>query len=113
MGRSVQGCAHAHCRLAVSGRVVFLPQMKAAGPLISGDALRKPRLQKSVTWHLDDVFFTLYPSLERFEQELLELLISDHFREVQSELSQRQGCRRQRRAGEPLASLRPTWGTAL
>ncbi|XP_027964343.1 nephrocystin-4 isoform X2 [Eumetopias jubatus] len=46
-----------------------------------GDALRKPRLQKSVTWYLDDLFFTLYPSLEKFEEELLELLISDHFRE--------------------------------
>ncbi|KAM7100294.1 nephrocystin-4 isoform 3-T5 [Molossus nigricans] len=48
----------------------------------SGDALRKPRLQKSVTWYLDDVFFTLYPSLEKFEEELLELLVSDHFREL-------------------------------
>ncbi|XP_059230231.1 nephrocystin-4 isoform X8 [Mustela nigripes] len=46
-----------------------------------GDALRKPRLQKAVTWYLDDLFFTLYPSLEKFEEELLELLISDHFRE--------------------------------
>ncbi|XP_032719138.1 nephrocystin-4 [Lontra canadensis] len=46
-----------------------------------GDALRKPRPQKSVTWYLDDLFFTLYPSLEKFEEELLELLISDHFRE--------------------------------
>uniref|UniRef100_A0A452SHL6 Nephrocystin 4 n=1 Tax=Ursus americanus TaxID=9643 RepID=A0A452SHL6_URSAM len=46
-----------------------------------GDALRKPRLQKSVTWYLDDLFFTLYPSLEKFEEELLELLISDHFQE--------------------------------
>ncbi|XP_026916409.1 nephrocystin-4 isoform X4 [Acinonyx jubatus] len=46
-----------------------------------GDALRKPRLQKSVTWDLDDLFFTLYPSLEKFEEELLELLISDRFRE--------------------------------
>nr|XP_044625488.1 nephrocystin-4 isoform X5 [Equus asinus] len=47
----------------------------------TGDALRKPRLQKSVTWYLDDLFFTLYPSLEKFEEELLELLISDHFQE--------------------------------
>nr|XP_060482182.1 nephrocystin-4 isoform X1 [Panthera onca]XP_060482183.1 nephrocystin-4 isoform X1 [Panthera onca]XP_060482184.1 nephrocystin-4 isoform X1 [Panthera onca]XP_060482185.1 nephrocystin-4 isoform X1 [Panthera onca] len=46
-----------------------------------GDALRKPRLQKSVTWDLDDLFFTLYPSLEKFEEELLELLVSDRFRE--------------------------------
>ncbi|CAO2590169.1 Nphp4 [Lemmus lemmus] len=47
----------------------------------TGDALRKPRFQKPTTWHLDDLFFTLYPSLEKFEEELLELLISDHFRE--------------------------------
>ncbi|XP_058575297.1 nephrocystin-4 isoform X2 [Neofelis nebulosa] len=46
-----------------------------------GDALRKPRLQKSVTWDLDDLFFMLYPSLEKFEEELLELLVSDRFRE--------------------------------
>ncbi|XP_010626139.1 nephrocystin-4 isoform X3 [Fukomys damarensis] len=47
----------------------------------SGDALRKPRLQKTATWHLDDVFFSLYPSLEKFEEELLELLVDDHSRE--------------------------------
>ncbi|KAK1340562.1 hypothetical protein QTO34_019132 [Cnephaeus nilssonii] len=46
-----------------------------------GDALRRPRLQKPVTWCLDEVFFTLYPSLEKFEEELLELLVSDHLRE--------------------------------
>ncbi|XP_054996166.1 nephrocystin-4 [Sorex araneus] len=46
-----------------------------AGP---GDAFRKPRLQKPVTWLLDAVSFTLYPSLEKFEEELLELLASDH-----------------------------------
>ncbi|XP_073653077.1 nephrocystin-4 isoform X13 [Tursiops truncatus] len=48
----------------------------------SGDTLRKPRLQKSLTWYLDDLFFTMYPSLEKFEEELLELVISDHFREA-------------------------------
>ncbi|CAH7447913.1 Nphp4 [Phodopus roborovskii] len=47
----------------------------------TGDALRKPRFQKPTTWHLDDLFFTLYPSLEKFEEELVELLVSDHFRE--------------------------------
>ncbi|XP_034358363.1 nephrocystin-4 [Arvicanthis niloticus] len=47
----------------------------------TGDALRKPRFQKPTTWHLDDLFFTLYPSLEKFEEELVQLLISDHFRE--------------------------------
>ncbi|XP_035881118.1 nephrocystin-4 isoform X2 [Phyllostomus discolor] len=47
----------------------------------TGDALRKPRLQRSVTWYLDEVFVTLYPSLEKFEEELLGLLTSDHVRE--------------------------------
>ncbi|KAM4872565.1 nephrocystin-4 isoform 2-T2 [Thomomys bottae] len=46
-----------------------------------GDFLRKPRLQKPVTLHLDAISFSLAPSLEKFEGELLELLISDHFRE--------------------------------
>ncbi|XP_026966195.1 nephrocystin-4 isoform X8 [Sagmatias obliquidens] len=50
------------------------------------DTLRKPRLQKSLTWYLDDLFFTMYPSLEKFEEELLELVISDHFREAGSPL---------------------------
>ncbi|PNJ47966.1 NPHP4 isoform 7, partial [Pongo abelii] len=45
------------------------------------DALRKPRLQKPITGHLDDLFFTLYPSLEKFEEELLELHVQDHFQE--------------------------------
>lgn len=58
------------------------------GLVVPGDALRRPRLQKSVTWYLDEVFFTLYPSLEKFEEELLELLISDHFREVLSPAEQ-------------------------
>ncbi|XP_047647189.1 nephrocystin-4 isoform X3 [Phacochoerus africanus] len=52
----------------------------------AGDALRKPRLQKSLPCHLDDLFFTLYPSLEKFEEELLELLVSDHIREAGSPL---------------------------
>nr|XP_055118344.1 nephrocystin-4 isoform X5 [Symphalangus syndactylus] len=50
----------------------------------SGDALRKPRLQKPITGHLDDLFFTLYPSLEKFEEELLELHVQDHFQEAAS-----------------------------
>uniref|UniRef100_A0A8D0Q9N4 Nephrocystin-4 n=1 Tax=Sus scrofa TaxID=9823 RepID=A0A8D0Q9N4_PIG len=52
----------------------------------AGDALRKPHLQKSLLCHLDDLFFTLYPSLEKFEEELLELLVSDHVREAGSPL---------------------------
>ena len=53
-----------------------------------GDALRKPRLQKPLMCYLDDLFFTLYPSLEKFEEELLELVISDCFREVQSRVGE-------------------------
>ncbi|XP_047377869.1 nephrocystin-4 isoform X3 [Sciurus carolinensis] len=48
----------------------------------TGDTLRKPRLQKPVTWHLDDLFFTLYPSLEKFEEGLVELLTCDHLQEA-------------------------------
>ncbi|KAL4666587.1 hypothetical protein H8959_005276 [Pygathrix nigripes] len=51
----------------------------------SGDALRKPRLQKPTMGHLDDLFFTLYPSLEKFEEELLELHVQDHVQEVWSQ----------------------------
>ncbi|XP_027699839.1 nephrocystin-4 isoform X2 [Vombatus ursinus] len=47
----------------------------------TNDALRKPRLQKSVTWYLDNLLFNLYPSLEKFEEELLELLSHDRLRE--------------------------------
>ncbi|XP_045331391.1 nephrocystin-4 isoform X5 [Leopardus geoffroyi] len=65
--------------LLVSG-LQHIPGLLPA-PGEKGDALRKPRLQKSVTWDLDDLFFTLYPSLEKFEEELLELLVSDRFRE--------------------------------
>ncbi|XP_051027066.1 nephrocystin-4-like [Acomys russatus] len=52
----------------------------------TGDALRKPRFQRPTTWHLHDLFFTLYPSLEKFEEELLEVLIADRFREGVSPL---------------------------
>uniref|UniRef100_F7EZ73 Nephrocystin 4 n=1 Tax=Monodelphis domestica TaxID=13616 RepID=F7EZ73_MONDO len=47
----------------------------------TNDVLRKPRLQKSVTWYLDNLLFNLYPSLEKFEEELLELLSHDCLRE--------------------------------
>ncbi|XP_054439309.1 nephrocystin-4 [Pteronotus mesoamericanus] len=70
--------------LLVSG-LQHIPGLLPA-PGDAGDALRKPRLQRSVTWYLDDVFITLYPSLEKFEEELLELLTSDHFREADGPL---------------------------
>ncbi|KAM6216885.1 nephrocystin-4 [Rhynchocyon petersi] len=65
--------------LLVSG-LEHIPGLLPA-PGEAGDALRKPRLQKSAPWYLDDLFFNLYPSLEKFEEELLEHLTSDHFRE--------------------------------
>ncbi|XP_008046771.1 nephrocystin-4 [Carlito syrichta] len=65
--------------LLVSGLQPIPGLLPAHGEM--GDTLQKPRCQKPITWYLDDLFFTLYPSLEKFEEELLELLISDHFRE--------------------------------
>ncbi|XP_066059184.1 nephrocystin-4 isoform X2 [Chamaea fasciata] len=43
----------------------------------TGDCLQKPRLMKTVTCSLEGLFIQLYPSLEEFEEELLELLNSD------------------------------------
>ncbi|XP_074874264.1 nephrocystin-4 isoform X2 [Carettochelys insculpta] len=43
----------------------------------TNDFLRKPHLMKSVTWYLDKLSINLYPSLEKFEEELLDLLNSD------------------------------------
>ncbi|XP_064153800.1 nephrocystin-4 isoform X2 [Anguilla rostrata] len=42
------------------------------------DSLQKPRLLKSFTCYLDKLSLTLYPSLEKFEEELLQLLNADH-----------------------------------
>ncbi|KAJ8386877.1 hypothetical protein AAFF_G00165780 [Aldrovandia affinis] len=44
----------------------------------TADSLRKPRLLKSFTCYLDKLSLTLYPSLEKFEEELLQLLNADH-----------------------------------
>ncbi|XP_040389500.1 nephrocystin-4 isoform X3 [Cygnus olor] len=43
----------------------------------TSDCFLKPRLMKSVTCYLDKLSIRLYPSLEKFEEELLELLNSD------------------------------------
>ncbi|XP_044134304.1 nephrocystin-4 isoform X2 [Bufo gargarizans] len=45
----------------------------------TGDALRKPHLQKTITWYLDRLYLLLYPSLEKFEEELLALINNDRF----------------------------------
>uniref|UniRef100_A0A8D0CLF8 Nephrocystin 4 n=1 Tax=Scleropages formosus TaxID=113540 RepID=A0A8D0CLF8_SCLFO len=44
---------------------------------ITADALRKPRLLKTFTCSLDKLSIVLHPSLEKFEEELLQLLNSD------------------------------------
>nr|XP_056721121.1 nephrocystin-4 [Euleptes europaea] len=41
------------------------------------DVFQKPRLMKTVTWYLEKLSIHLYPSLEKFEEELLDLLMSD------------------------------------
>ncbi|KAL8198611.1 UNVERIFIED_CONTAM: hypothetical protein K2H54_018419 [Gekko kuhli] len=41
------------------------------------DFLQKPRLMKTVTWYLEKLSIRLYPSLEKFEEELLDLLMGD------------------------------------
>uniref|UniRef100_A0A8C9B812 Nephrocystin 4 n=1 Tax=Phocoena sinus TaxID=42100 RepID=A0A8C9B812_PHOSS len=56
--------------LLVSGLQQIPGLLPARGE--SGDTLRKPRLQKSLTWYLDDLFFTMYPSLEKFEEDPLD-----------------------------------------
>uniref|UniRef100_H9GDH8 Nephrocystin 4 n=1 Tax=Anolis carolinensis TaxID=28377 RepID=H9GDH8_ANOCA len=42
-----------------------------------GDPLQKPRLLKTTTCYLENLSIHLYPSLEKFEEELLELLMAD------------------------------------
>ncbi|XP_066493528.1 nephrocystin-4 [Tiliqua scincoides] len=42
-----------------------------------GDFLQKPRLMKTITWYLEKLSIHLYPSLEKFEEELLDLLRND------------------------------------
>ncbi|KAL7978581.1 hypothetical protein Chor_005563 [Crotalus horridus] len=43
---------------------------------------RKPRLMKTQTWYLDRLAVHLYPSLERFEEELLSLLMNEQERRL-------------------------------
>ncbi|KAM6435564.1 nephrocystin-4 isoform 2-T11 [Liasis olivaceus] len=42
-----------------------------------GDFLQKPRLMKTLTWYLEKLTVHLYPSLEKFEEELLNLLVKE------------------------------------
>lgn len=90
------GVLGAHCPVPVL--VLFAAQVWAEGsepalPLalqryprlascLAGDCFLKPRLMKSVTCYLDKLSIRLYPSLEKFEEELLELLNSDRLLKV-------------------------------
>lgn len=47
-----------------------------------GDCLQKPRLLKPVSCYLEGLSVQLAPSLEEFEEELLELLNSDRLLQV-------------------------------
>ncbi|NXG39422.1 NPHP4 protein, partial [Dromaius novaehollandiae] len=50
----------------------------------TNDCFLKPRLMKSVTCYLDKLSIHLYPSLEEFEEELLDLLNSDRLLKANS-----------------------------
>ncbi|XP_066463397.1 nephrocystin-4 isoform X2 [Eleutherodactylus coqui] len=45
----------------------------------TADALKKPSLQKTITCYLDRLYLLLYPSLEKFEEELIALVNNDRF----------------------------------
>ncbi|KAM4758582.1 nephrocystin-4 isoform 2-T2 [Cyanocitta cristata] len=61
--------------LLISGLQTVPGLLPARGD--TGDCLQKPRLMKTVTCYLERLFIWLYPSLEEFEEELLDLLNSD------------------------------------
>ncbi|XP_073417892.1 nephrocystin-4 isoform X1 [Dendrobates tinctorius] len=45
----------------------------------TADSLKKPHLQRTATCHLDKLCLVLYPSLEKFEEELISLVNNDRF----------------------------------
>ncbi|NXA77410.1 NPHP4 protein, partial [Thryothorus ludovicianus] len=61
--------------LLISGLQIVPGLLPARGD--TDDCLQKPRLMKTVTCYLERLFIQLYPSLEEFEEELLDLLNSD------------------------------------
>uniref|UniRef100_A0A8B9RT26 Nephrocystin 4 n=1 Tax=Accipiter nisus TaxID=211598 RepID=A0A8B9RT26_9AVES len=63
--------------LLVSGLQTIPGLLPAHGDASKGDCLQKPRLMKPVTCYLERLSVRLYPSLEEFEEELLDLLNSD------------------------------------
>uniref|UniRef100_A0A8U7NI09 Nephrocystin 4 n=1 Tax=Corvus moneduloides TaxID=1196302 RepID=A0A8U7NI09_CORMO len=66
--------------LLISGLQTVPGLLPARGD--TGDCLQKPRLMKTVTCYLERLFIRLYPSLEEFEEELLDLLNSDRLLQV-------------------------------
>lgn len=68
----------------------------------AGDSLQRPRLLKPVPRYLERLSVRLYPSVEEFEEELLDLLNSDRSLQVLPLRSQ-QG---QRRAPAVMPALR-------
>ncbi|NXB88901.1 NPHP4 protein, partial [Vidua chalybeata] len=63
----------------------------------TGDCLQKPRLMKTVTCYLERLFIHLYPSLEEFEEELLDLLNSDRLLQANTALDGEEVVVRERR----------------
>ncbi|XP_058711307.1 nephrocystin-4 isoform X1 [Poecile atricapillus] len=61
--------------LLISGLQTVPGLLPARGD--TGDCLQKPRLMRTVTCYLERLFIQLYPSLEEFEEELLDLLNGD------------------------------------
>ncbi|XP_038015634.1 nephrocystin-4-like isoform X3 [Motacilla alba alba] len=68
--------------LLISGLQTVPGLLPARGD--TGDCLQKPRLMKTVTCYLERLFIQLYPSLEEFEEELLDLLNSDRLLQANS-----------------------------
>ncbi|XP_030145123.4 nephrocystin-4 [Taeniopygia guttata] len=81
--------------LLVSGLQTVPGLLPARGD--TGDCLQKPRLMKTVTCYLERLFIHLYPSLEEFEEELLDLLNSDRLLQANSALDGEEVVVRERR----------------
>ncbi|XP_068027533.1 nephrocystin-4 [Anomalospiza imberbis] len=81
--------------LLISGLQTVPGLLPARGD--TGDCLQKPRLMKTVTCYLERLFIHLYPSLEEFEEELLDLLNSDRLLQANTALDGEEVVVRERR----------------
>ncbi|KAL9825526.1 nephrocystin-4 [Geothlypis trichas] len=81
--------------LLISGLQTVPGLLPARGD--TGDCLQKPRLMKTVTCYLEQLFIHLYPSLEEFEEELLDLLNSDRLLQANTALDGEEVVVRERR----------------